>query len=59
MKFYCEELLPEIESMLLNEYKKNFFCRLINFKKIKLLDNINLAAKLKCWRQKTDINIYD
>ena len=40
MKFYCEELLPEIESMLLNEYKKNFFCRLINFKKIKLLEKL-------------------
>ena len=43
----------------LNDIVKNFSeCNLEN-KKIKLLDNINLDAKLKCWCQKTDINIYD
>ena len=43
----------------LNEIIEKFSeCNLEN-KKIKLLENINLNAKLKCWRQKTDINIYD
>ena len=43
----------------LNEIIEKFSeCNLEN-KKIKLLENINLNAKLKCWLQKTDINIYD